>query len=202
MRMNNKKWGVANSDSELCYVVLWVSRKKDNIQLENFVERRKSFICTPDMIEHYEDAFRTFVNDGLPGELSRMYISVNARHMPTIRKQLMHFLIDDDAFNLCAIQGKIAGIAAQKECAAERKWMLDVDNVTEEQLHEIQHDMIEYSKNTHNIITKIETYTTPHGYAVVIDHGFDCREFAEKWKEYVTIKKDDMLCLVWQTKEV
>lgn len=200
--MNNKKWGVANSDSDLCYVVLWVSRQKDNKDIEGFKERRKSFICTPDMIEHYEEAFNAFVNDGLPGELSRMYISVNARHMPTIRKQLMHFLIDNDDFNLCAIQSKIAGIAAQKECAAERKWMLDVDNVTEEQLNDIQHDVIEYSKNTHNIINTIETYTTPHGYAVVIDHGFDCREFAEKWKEYVTIKKDDMLCLAWQTKEI
>lgn len=178
--MNNKKRVIANSHYELCYVVLWVSRKKDNTQIENFVERRKSFICTPDMIDHYTEAFKTFVNDGLPGELSRMYISVNARHMPTIRKQLMHFLIDNDDFNLCAIQGNIAGIAAQKECAAERQWMLDVDNVTEEQLNDIQHDVIEYSKNTHNIINTIETYTTPHGYAVVIDHGFDCREFAEK----------------------
>lgn len=200
--MDNKKWGVANSDSDLCYVILWVSRNKDNPQIENFVERRKSFICTPDMIEHYAEAFKTFVNDGLPGELSRMYISVNARHMPTIRKQLMHFLIDDDTFNLCTIQSKIAGMAAQKECAAERKWMLDVDNVTEEQLNEIQHDVIEYSKNTHNIINTIEIHTTPHGYAVVIDHGFDCREFAEKWREYVTIKKDDMLCVEWELKEV
>ena len=200
--MDNKKWGIANSDSDLCYVVLWVSRKKDNIQIENFVERRKSFICTADMIEHYEDTFRTFVNDGLSGELSRMYISVNARHMPTIRKQLMHFLIDDDTFNLCAIQSKIAGIAAQKECAAEKKWMLDIDNVTEGQFNAITHDVVEFCKNTHNIINSIETYTTPHGYAVVIDHGFDCREFAEKWKDYVTIKKDDMLCITWQTKEI
>lgn len=200
--MDNRKWGVVNSDSDLCYVILWVSRKKDNTQLENFVERRKSFICTPDMIVHYTRAFNTFVNDGLPGEFSRMYISVNARHMPTIRKQLMHFLIDNDDFNLCAIQSKIAGIAAQKECAAERKWMLDVDNVTEGQLDAITHDVIEYCKNTHNIINNMETFTTPHGYAVVLDHGFDCREFSEKWKEYVTIKKDDMLCLTWQTKEV
>lgn len=199
--MNNKKWGVANSDSDLCYVILWVSRSKDNKDLPNFVERRKAFICTPDMIEHYEESFKTFVNDGLAGELSRMYISVNARHMPTIRKQLMHFLIDATDFNLCAIQSKIAGIAAQKECAAERKWMLDVDNVTEGHLDAITHDVIEYCKNTHNIINSMKTYTTPHGYAVILDHGFDCREFAEKWKDYVTIKKDDMLCLAWNRKE-
>ena len=199
--MDNKKWGVVNSDSDLCYVVLYVSRAKDNKELPDFVERRKSFICTPDMIVHYTQAFKTFVNDGLPGEFSRMYVSVNARHMPTIRKQLMHFLIDNDDFNLCAIQSKIAGIAAQKECAAEKKWMLDIDNVTEEQLHDIQNDVIEYCKKTNNILNNMETYTTPHGYAVVIDHGFDCREFAEKWKDCVTIKKDDMLCLTWKTKE-
>ena len=94
INMNNKKWGVANSDTDLCYVVLWVSRQKDNKDMEGFKERRKSFICTVDMIVHYAETFKkTFVNDGLPGELSRMYISVNARHMPTIRKQLMHFLM-------------------------------------------------------------------------------------------------------------
>ena len=195
--MNNKKWGVANSDSDLCYVVLYVSRSKDNKDLPSFVERRKSFICTPDMIEHYEEAFKTFVNDGLPGELSRMYISVNTRHMPTIRKQLMHFLIDDDTFNLCAIQSKIAGIAAQKECAAERKWLIDFDSIDNNALLE----MTTWLSNLDNTL-ETQTYRTPNGYAVIVNHGFDLREFTERYNDVATIKRDDMLCLEWKTKEV
>ena len=195
--MDNKKWGVANSDSDLCYVVLWVSRKKDNTQIENFVERRKSFICTPDMIKHYEEAFKTFVNEGLLGELSRMYVSVNARHMPTIRKQLMHFLIDATDFNLCAIQSKTAGIAAQKECAAEKKWMIDFDDSDARTLQDCIRDLNSIDRTLEPVI-----HRTPHGWAVVIEHGFDCRQFTEDWKHIAEIKKDDMLCLAWQTKEV
>lgn len=193
--MNNKKWGVANSDSDLCYVVLWVSRKKDNTQLDNFVERRKSFICTPDKIEHYAESFKTFVNEGLLGELSRMYISVNVRHMPTIRKQLMHFLIDDNNFNLCAIQSKVAGIAAQKECAVEKKWMIDFDTLNEDTLCNCLQELT-------NIDPTLEPtpYRTPNGYAIILKHGFDCRQFTEDWKDLATIKKDDMLCLTWSCK--
>lgn len=195
--MNNKKWGVANSDSDLCYVVLWVSRQKDNKDIEGFKERRKSFICTPDMFDHYVAAFNAFVNDGLPSELSRMYISVNARHMPTIRKQLMHFLIDNDDFNLCSIQSKIAGIAAQKECAAERKWLIDFDSTDNDALLE----MTNWLSNLDDTL-ETQTYRTPNGYAVIVNHGFDLRDFTERYNDVATIKRDDMLCLKWETKEV
>lgn len=194
--MNNKKWGIVNSDSDLCYVVLYVSRSKDNKDLPDFAERRKSFICTPDMIEHYTKAFTTFVNEGLTGELSRMYISVNARHLPTIRKQLMHFLIDATDFNLCAIQSKIAGIAAQKECAAERKWLIDFDSTDNNALLE----MTNWLSNLDDTL-ETQVYRTPNGYAVIVNHGFDLRDFTERYNDVATIKRDDMLCLKWQTKE-
>ena len=45
-----KKWGVEHSDDDKCYVILYVSRNKDNKGLEGFKERRKSFICTEERI--------------------------------------------------------------------------------------------------------------------------------------------------------
>lgn len=43
---------------------------------------------------------------------------------------------------------------------------------------------------------KIERYKTPHGYAIVVPHGFDTRKLMEKWKDYdITLKKDGLLFL-------
>lgn len=45
-------------------------------------------------------------------------------------------------------------------------------------------------------IEKIERHKTPHGYAIVVPHGFDTRELMEKWKDYdITLKKDELLFL-------
>ena len=193
--MDNKKWGVVNSDSDLCYVVLYVSRSKDNKQVPDFTERRKSFICTEEKLDFYKEEFIQFVDEGVDNEFCRMYVSVNRRHMPTVRKQLLHFLIDNDDFNLCAIQSKIAGIAATKECAAEKNWMIDFDDSDTELLQDCLRNL--------NAIDKTlapETHRTPHGWAVVIKHGFDCRNFIEDWKHIAEIKKDDMLCVAWKCK--
>lgn len=194
--MQNSKWGVVNNADERCYVVLLVSRKKDNIDISDFVERRESFITTYDFKSDYlRQKFNDFVNAGLPGEQSRIYYSVNARHLPTIRKQLLHFLIDDDKFNLCSIQSKIAGIAAQKDCAIEKKWMIDFDSKDAALLKEMLNDI----KQADDTID-ITTCDTPNGHAVILNHGFDIRLFAEKWKDVATIKKDDLQCINWKRK--
>ena len=201
MATSNKKWGVNNSSTDKVKVVLFVSRRKDNKDLENYEERRMSFITDKEPTDDYiMNKFDHFVEDGIAGELSRMYFSVNARHLPTVRKQLIHFLIDDDEFNLCSIQSKIAGIAAKKECAAEKKWMIDFDSHNKILLRECIDD-INNKVNDENSSIEINIHTTPNGHAIVLSHGFDCREFSEKWKDVVTIKKDDMLCVGWERKE-
>ena len=193
--MDNKKWGVVNSDSDLCYVVLYVSRSKDNKHIPDFTERRKAFICTTEKIDHYEEEFKQFVDAGTDGEFCRMYVSVNARHMPTIRKQLLHFLIDNDDFNLCAIQSKLAGIAATKECAAEKKWMIDFDSINGDWLNEAVQEL-----QTIDATLEPTAHRTPNGYAIVLKHGFDSREFTEHWKYAAEVKKDDLLCVAWKYK--
>ena len=135
--MQNSKWGITHNDDDKCYVVLFVSRSKDNKDIPYFTERRTSFITqfTQDC-PFLQQKFQNFVNAGQPNELSRMYYSVNARSMSVVRKQIIHYLIDDDTFNLCAIQAKIAGFAAQKEAAIEKKWMIDFDSKDHERLSE------------------------------------------------------------------
>lgn len=184
--MQNKKWGIISSDVPV-YVILFVSRNKDNADVEGFTERRKSFI-SQQPIEELMPAFQDFIDKGVTGEFCRFYRSVNARDMGVIRKKLLHFLIEEDDFNLCCIRSKVAGFAAQKECAIEKKWLIDFDTTDFKKLNEF----LEYISEKDETI-EATVNDTPHGCAIVLSHGFDSRDFAAKWGEIATIKKDNLL---------
>ena len=191
--MKNFLWGTTSYDDKPVHVVLFVSRNKDNRDIKDFKERRKSFITTK-TVEELRPEFKAFAEGGLKGEMSRMYYSVNARDPQKIYTQLMHFLFDNPDFNLCSIQSKIAGIAAQKECALEHKWMFDFDINDEIQKHNFTIRVSQLSDSCPMV------YKTPNGYAIVINHGFDTRELMEEWGDNVTLKRDDLLCVDWDYK--
>lgn len=193
---SNKSWGVDAKGSRYCYVMLYVSRNKDNKGITNFKERRKAFICSDEKLGYYKKQFYNFADEGVVGEMSRLYISVNKRDMSIIRKQLIHFLIDEEDFNLCSMNSKLAAIAAQKECAAEKKWMIDFDSEFPDQLHKMM-DEIRALDDT----IECHAEKTPHGYAIICNHGFDSRKIMNIWNNIATIKKDDLLCANWITKE-
>lgn len=177
------------------YVVLFVSRNKDNVDIENFKERRQSFI-TSDLItdKHLLDKFYYFVNQGVPGEMSRMYYSVNERDSNKLQKKLIHFLIDEDDFNMTAINSKIAGLAASHDCAKEKKWLFDFD------INDI-HKASKFCEDIKKIDSEIrvDIHKTPNGYAIISSRGFDTRELLAKWPE-VTLKRDDLYCVSWSKK--
>jgi hypothetical protein len=191
-----KKWGVEHSDSDKCYVVLYVSRNKDNKDLEGFKERRKSFICTEERLSYYGKQFDHFVEDGIVGEMCRMYVSVNARSMKAVRKELMHYLIDDEEFNLCSIESKLAGVASKASCAIEKKWLIDFDSTDRNLAMQLCNDI-----TTHFDNVECDIRDTPHGFAIICTHGFDYRAIWDNWKEIAEIKKDDMHCVYWWTKD-
>lgn len=194
--MKNNLWSVESFNSKPIHVVLFVSRSKDNKDIkDDFKERRKSFITHKTPLE-LEEEFNDFVSHGIEGEMCRMYYSVNARDPQKIYIQLMHFLFDNPEFNLCSIAPKLAGIAAQKECAAEQKWMFDFDIDDENKVNEFTRDIIKFSEPAQQYF---RVSKTPHGYAIIVDHGFDTRKLMEKWGKDVTLKRDDLLCYDWRT---
>ena len=196
--MKNNKWSVESFSDKPIHVVLFVSRNKDNEGVEGFKERRKSFITHKTGLE-LQDEFNDFVAHGVHGEMSRIYYSVNARDSQKIYTHLMHFLFDNPDFNLCSIAPKLAGIAAKKECALEKKWLFDFDIDDKCIVIGFTEDIIKFSNLTQQ---DIKTYKTPNGYAVVVEHGFDTRELMEKWGEEVTLKRDDLLFIDGKLKEM
>lgn len=194
--MKNKKWNIVNKDENPMHVVLFVSRNKDNKHIENHKERRKAFITKDPMNSDYlHEKFKIFVNQGQPGETSRMYYSVNSRNEQLVYEELLHFLIANKDFNLCSLKSKLAGLAAKKENALSKKWMFDFDINDYDKV-------LEFCKDITNIDNNIETtiYKTPNGYAIITSRGFDTRTLLNKWNTDVTLKRDDLLCYMWATK--
>ncbi len=190
----NNMWGVKLKDDRPIHVVLFVSRNKDNKDIEGFKERRMSFITNePLNSAKLDQMFFNFLREGVEGELSRMYYSLNARDPEKIYKELVHFLIDNPDFNLPSIQSKLAGIAAKKECAAEKKWFFDFDINNHDSLIQFMNDI-----NDIDNTIELNHYKTIHGYAVTCSHGFDTRSLLEKWNnDDITLKRDDLLLINW-----
>lgn len=202
-------------------VYLFVSRNKDNKELKEsgYRERRRSFLAY-DSIDPaaLNQRFHEFVLEGVPGEVSRMYRSVNARDPEKVRKALMIELITNDNLHIGRISSITAGIAAQKECAAEKKWLIDFDSQDPDQLHDALEDITKALMDVFRIRARrekeeksdaeleqeaaeaIAVYPTLHGYAIVTDCGFDSREFVKKWEGVAEIKKDDLLFMTAEQK--
>lgn len=199
---SNSKWtdGTAEKhDASNLKVVLFKSRNKDNRHLENFKERTVSFVTSRDIEDVKDnkvlkDKFQSFVNQGVDGELSRWYVSLNSRDPKKVNKELMHYLLDHPELNPASLPQKLARISAHKENAKEHKWFFDFDSKDGELLKQFKADIQElggYEKS-------ITTYLTINGYAVAVENGFDTRKLLEKWSD-VELKRDDLLLWHWDT---
>ena len=149
----------------------------------------------------YEDQvnkeFRDFAFKGIPGEKTRLYRSVNSRNEDRVREEFIIRLLRDKP-SVTKFSNTLASVANQVCNRDESKWLFDFDYNDEKLLSEFTRDVCDYSDIALN---EIETYKTPNGYAVVVEHGFDTRRLMNKW-DNVTLKKDAMLFLNMTQKEV
>lgn len=172
-------------------IALFVSRHKDNLNIPNFKERR--FACLYKEGEQMTPLqlfpiFGEFVKQGEPNEVSRIYVSVNARDMKKVRKQLIIKLINDEEADLLNLPNIITSIAAKPENAKEKKWLLDVDIKDPNERIKFEKDLLKAMKETSYDLK----YETPNGIGYIVSHHFDVRPLQEKWKEKFTLKKDSM----------
>lgn len=210
MSSNFSKWNSEkqNPDDPL-YVVLFTSRNKDNRDVPEYHERRRAMLWhLPDTLSPSETLnrrFLSFVRDGSDGELSRIYITLNRRDPVKIKRMLMHQLIDDNLTGstpLAHMETTVASIAAKKECAAEHKWFFDFDLADENTRDYFIKDVA----NAAGEDNSVSYVNTPHGYAVIVNHGFDIRKLSDFSKDLmqsgsITLKRDDMICVRWMRKE-
>lgn len=170
------------------YVYMMGSRNKDNRDVLNFKERRKTIIEYKKNENDIIKEFQLFAANGVPGEKARLYRSVNSRNEEKIREDLIVRLLRDKP-SMTQLNRTLASVAQQVQNRDESKWLFDFDVDDDKLLGQFRTDL--GLLGIHN-----DCYKTPHGYAIVVPHGFDTRELMEKWKDYdITLKKDDLLFL-------
>lgn len=170
-------------------VVLFTSRNKDNKDVPGFKQRSKTFLTTKDKDDKtLIDEFENWSYQGLYGETSRLYISVNSRDSDKINKAFVHYLLNNPQISPASYPQRVASVAAKKENASEFKWLFDFD-----EKKELIPEFISDIKNESNLTDEeIEFSETVTGFAVIVKHGFDTRNLLKKWKN-VELKRDDML---------
>ena len=203
---NVYKWNSEDVSKEEIWTILFVSRNKDNRDVENFNQRKKSFVSTKkpeDLLKEFE----VFVNEGVENEFSRFFVSINSRSNTKTFKALQHKMLDEE-FNLATMPQRIAAIASKTENAYEKnKWLFDFDPIEnvdlEESLESFIEDVYQAYNETDNRKEPLEviTHKTPNGYAVITTQRFDTRKLMEKWKDNAELKRDDLLCYSWKTKK-
>lgn len=202
---NLNKWYKTEKEQTDLRVISFVSRPKDNTEVEGFVNRKTSFVSTI-TDEELTPIFEAWDKQGKKNEFSRMYISLNKRNHKTVQLSLMHYLLDNQDLNLGSLDSRIAMIAAQSEHALESKYFYDFDSNAED-LEEFLSDLAKAYEETKQFNKKLpeefkfSVRTTPNYYAVILEQRFKTDWVDEKWKELATLKKDALYCAAWHLNE-
>lgn len=180
------------------YVYLIRSRNKDNKNVNSFKERTKTILEYKENEACVMETFRDFAAKGVQGEATRLYRSVNSRNEEKVREELTIRLLRDKP-SVTKLNNTLASVALKTNNRDESKWLFDFDVDKERLAYNFCCDIYEFSTI---VSSEIKCHKTPHGYAIIVPHGFDTRELMENWKDYdITLKRDDMLFLDMITKE-
>ena len=175
------------------YVYLIRSRNKDNKDILNFKERAETILEYKENEDKVIEEFKSFAAKGVPGEQTRLYRSVNSRNEEKIREEFIIRLLRDKP-SMTQLNRTLASVAQQVQNRDESKWLFDFDVDDDKLAAKFVYEV--YLCCDDWKLEDITYHKTPHGYVIIVPHGFDTRELMEKWKDYdITLKKDELLFL-------
>ena len=192
------------------FTVMFTSRNKDNKELEGFKQRTKAFLHNHDLeddlnlsdtimwiVLELRKEFTYFVDQGVKGETSRMYVSINPRNTDKANMDLVHYLIDNPNTSPNNVYNKLVSFASKKENVLSQRWLFDIDTDKEEEFNSVL-DSIKYYGEFNE--SSLALSKTVNGYAIVVPHGFDSRKVLEE-HDFVELKRDGNLLSYWATKD-
>lgn len=189
---------------------MFTSRNKDNKELEGFKQRTKAFLHNHDLeddlnlsdtimwiVLELRKEFAYFVDQGVRGETSRMYISINPRNTDRANIDLVHYLIDNQNTSPNNVYNKLVSFASKKENALSQRWLFDIDTDKEEGFNSVLDSIKHYGEFNESSLALSKTV---NGYAIVVPHGFDSRKVLEE-HDFVELKLDGNVLGTWETKD-
>lgn len=186
-----------NSDNKDKYLrsITFVSRNKDNKSLleHNIDYKQRSHeivlhtdytgIQDSDYIFQIEPGlkplFDEFVHQGLPGEVSRLYYGINVIEKSVVKKNLQHYLLDNDDVDLTNMNALVARLVEKGHPKATKHWLFDIDTTDRDTAMGFEAQ----------VQSPCKLFRTLNGYAVISEHGFDTREILKRFP-CVTLKKN------------
>ena len=73
------------------YVYCFISRNKDNKNIEGFKTRSKSILAYAEDFDKIEKEFKEWAAAGVPGEKTRLYRTLNSRSAEKIKENFMKY---------------------------------------------------------------------------------------------------------------
>lgn len=116
------------------YVYVFASRNKDNKDLENFKQRTQSFVSDKPL-DQVKQEFDLFAEQGLEGEMSRLYMSLNPRRNKETLVALVQNLVEKLSTDFPMTSHKLSNLLvseASKAPAKTNKWLFDFDYDSEQ----------------------------------------------------------------------
>src|SRR5699024_10017122 len=160
------------------FTVMFTSRNKDNKELEGFKQRTKAFLYNHDLeddlnlsdtimwiVLELRKEFTYIVDQGVRGETSRMYVSINPRNIDKANVDLVQYLIDKLNTSTNNVYNKLVSFASKKENALSQRWLFDIDTDKEEEFNSVL-DSIKYYGEFNE--SSLALSKTVNGYAIVV----------------------------------
>ena len=180
------------SDEKALAVVTFCSRHKDNQNIEWFKPRCKAFpvYLNPIDSETLKAKFQKFCEDGLPYEVSRFYITLNARYERGVQNDLICHMLQNGA-NLSNMNRVTTSVAARCNDLVTKCWMFDVDGDDMTQ-QSIEFAVMMYTQNQQlasGVRQAAALYKTKSGCHVITSAHFDTRKI-EQYYSQATLKRN------------
>lgn len=119
------------------HTVRFVSRNKDNAGIEGFRQRCEQHVAKLDVesLDTLADAacakfgrmFDHFVADGVDGETSRMYVTLNCADSDRCLNELAIVILQDRIVDVTHVDTVLAAIVARSDMALTKRWLFDAD---------------------------------------------------------------------------
>lgn len=173
-------------------VVTFCSRHKDNQNIEGFKQRCQAFpvYLNPIDIETLQSKFQKFCEEGLPNEVSRFYITLNARYEDGVRNDLICRMLQNET-NFSLMNRVTTSIVARCNDLVTKCWMFDVDgNSAEQESVEFAVAMATKTQELASMVRQAAvSYKTKNGCHVITSAHYDTRKM-EQYYPQATLKRN------------